>query len=73
MLKDKRIILLKNEENRGALYTKTKGVLNAKGKYVMTLDEYDMYVQEDAFEVLFDEAEKNDLDIVGFSSYSSHF
>ncbi len=38
MIKDKRIILLQNEENRGILYTKTKGVLNAKGKYVTTLD-----------------------------------
>ena len=72
MIKDKRIILLQNEENRGILYTKTKGVLNAKGKYVMTLDEDDIYVQEDVFSTLYEEAEKNNLDILGFASYTSH-
>ena len=38
MNEDKRIKLISNNINRGTLYTKTKGVLNAKGKYVMTLD-----------------------------------
>ena len=47
-----RIILLENGENRGPLYTKTKGVLHAKGKYVMTLDEDDIYCQRDAFSSL---------------------
>ena len=37
MDEDRRIKLLSNGINRGTLYTKTKGVLNAKGKYVMTL------------------------------------
>lgn len=32
-----RIILLKYKINRGILYTKSLGVINAKGKYVMTL------------------------------------
>ena len=68
MVKDKRIIFLQNEENRGALYTKTKGVLNSKGKYVMILDEDDMYVQENAFATLYGEAEKNNLDILGFTT-----
>ena len=38
MKEDKRIKLLTNGINRGTLYTKARGVLNAKGKYVMTLD-----------------------------------
>ena len=38
MIKDPRIILYQNEENKGMLYTKTRGVLHAKGKYVMILD-----------------------------------
>jgi len=61
-----RIILLENGENRGPLYTKTKGVLHSKGKYVMTMDEDDIYVQKDAFSSLYFEAEKNNLDILGF-------
>jgi glycosyltransferase involved in cell wall biosynthesis len=42
MIKDPRIILYQNEENKGMLYTKTRGVLHAKGKYVMILDVDDL-------------------------------
>ena len=66
MIKDPRIILYQNKENRGALYTKTRGVLHAKGKYVMILDMDDLYTQRDAFSTLYLEAEKNNLDILGF-------
>ena len=68
MKEDPRIVFLANTENKGALYTKTKGVLQAKGKYVMTLDVDDLYASEDAFSTLYNEAEKYDLDIVGFGS-----
>ena len=68
MKEDQRIIFLQNKVNKGALFTKTRGILNAKGKYVMTLDEDDIYASNDAFSILYDEAEKNDLDIVGFGS-----
>ena len=67
MIKDPRIILYRNEENKGALYTKTRGVLHAKGKYVMILDVDDIYAQRDAFSTLYQEAEENNLDILGFS------
>ena len=62
MVKDPRIKLYQNDENKGALYTKARGVLNSKGKYVMTLDEDDLYVQRDAFSTLYSEAEENNLD-----------
>ena len=64
MKEDPRIVFLANTENKGALYTKTKGVLQAKGKYVMTLDVDDLYASEDAFSTLYNEAEKYDLDIL---------
>lgn len=67
MIKDPRIILYRNEENKGALYTKTRGILHAKGKYVMILDVDDIYSQRDAFSTLYQEAEENNLDILGFS------
>jgi len=73
MKKDPRIRLYQNEENKGALFTKTKGVLNAKGKYVMTLDEDDIYVQRDAFSTLYSEAEENNLDILGFAILFTRF
>ena len=66
MINEPRIKLYKNNKNRGALYTKTKGVLLAKGKYILILDEDDMYLQRDAFTVLYNEAEKNNLDLIKF-------
>jgi len=68
MERDKRISLYQNKENKGILFTKIKGVSYAKSKYVMVLDEDDMYVQKDAFSTLYMEAEKYNLDIVGFAS-----
>ena len=67
MKEDPRIIFLQNYENKGALYTKTRGVLNSKGKYVLTLDVDDLYCTRNAFTTLYKEAEKNNLDLLGFS------
>ena len=53
LMKDEpRIVLLENGKNKGILYTKTKAILHAKGKYVMTMDEDDIYVQREAFSLL---------------------
>ena len=52
MIKDPRIKLYRNKENKGMLYTKTRGVLHSKGKYVMILDVDDIYAQRDAFSTL---------------------
>ena len=68
MEEDPRIKLLLNGVNRGTLYTKSRGALNAKGKYVMSLDQDNLYTSENAFSILYDEAEKNKLDFLGFSA-----
>ena len=68
MKEDRRIKLLSNGINRGTLYTKTKGVLNAKGKYVMTLDHDDLYSTKYVFDKLYREAERFNLELLGFSS-----
>ena len=68
-----RISFYKNQENKGVLFTKTRGVSLAKGKYVMIIDDDDKYLQKDAFTTLYNEAEKNNLDILGFKSISSKF
>ena len=67
MKTEPRIVLYQNKKNKGALYTKSTGVLLSRGKYVMTMDEDDIYVQKDAFSTLYVEAEKNNLDILGFN------
>ena len=68
ILKDPRISLFMNKENKGNLYTKCKGILKARGKYVMFLDRNDFYTQHNALSTLYEEAERNNLDILGFSS-----
>ena len=40
----------------------------AKGKYIMIIDDDDKYLQRDAFTTLYQEAEKNNLDILGFKT-----
>ena len=71
MKKEPRIVFYQNNENRGMLFTKTKGVLLAKGKYILLLDEDDIFVQRDAFSCLYKEAEKNNLDMLRFNQLFS--
>ena len=66
MKTEPRIVLYENGENKGTLYTKSKGVLNSKGKYVIVMDEDDIFVQRDAFSSIYAEAEKNNLDMLGY-------
>ena len=68
MEEDRRIKLISNGINRGTLYTKTRGVLNAKGKYVMTLDHDNLYSTNYVFSNLYHESEKYNLDLLGFST-----
>ena len=67
MKNDPRILLYKNKENLGTLYSKTKGIMLSKGKYVMILDQDDVFPQKDVFSTLYYEIEKEDLDILGFA------
>ena len=66
MDKDKRIVLYQNNENRGIMYSRRKAILLARGKYILILDVDDFYGQRDAFSVLYQEAETNNLDLLGF-------
>ena len=63
---DSRIKLIKNKRNKGTLYTRSIGALNAKGKYIMTIDNDDLFMR-DIFNICYDEAENNNIDIIEFS------
>ena len=63
---DKRIKLFINKENRGTLYTKSFGITKAKGKFVLVMDQDDIYIDKDLFLNLIQISEKNDLDILQF-------
>ena len=68
MNEDPRIKLINNEKNMGALYSRNIGILSAKGKYVQTLDNDDMFMDSDVFDTIFDEAENGNYDIIGFGA-----
>ena len=70
MKKDLRINLYQNKYTKGTLYSKSIGVTYSKGKYVLVSDQDDLYSQEDAFTTMYYEMEKNNLDILGFSTIS---
>ena len=59
--KDKRIKIIRNNKNRGALYTKSIGILKAKGKFILLLD------SDDLFNICFNEAINENIDIIEFS------
>ena len=63
---DKRIKLIKNKKNKGTLYSRSIGAINANGKYIMTLDNDDLFIYG-IFEKCYEEAEKNNIDIIEFS------
>ena len=65
--KDKRIKLIENKENRRILFSKSLGTLNSKGKYIIEIDQDDMFIRDDAFDILYKESEKYGLDILHFN------
>ena len=63
------ISLYKTEkEKKGILNSKITGILNSKGKYILFLNQNDFFTKSNAFNILYEEVEKNNLDILGFSS-----
>ena len=71
MEEDPRIKLIKNNVNRKILYSKSIGALNANGKYILQLDQDDLFIREDLFDKLFNEAEKYNLDLVQIKDITS--
>ena len=72
MKNDERIKLIENKVNRKILYCKSIGALNSKGKYIIELDQDDMFINNDSFDILYNEAEKNKLDILNFKFFSGN-
>ena len=66
---DPRIKVINNEKNRRILYSKSIGALYANGKYILELDQDDMFISEKAFDIIYNEAEKNKVDILQFRDF----
>ena len=69
---DKRIKVIRNKKNRGALYSKSLGILKASGKYTMLLDSDDLFINEELFDLCFNEGIKNNIDIIEFTGFLSY-
>jgi glycosyltransferase involved in cell wall biosynthesis len=69
---DKRIVYIKNEENRGVFYTRNKGVISARGEYILLVD-IDDYLLNDILLKSYETAKIYDLDIVHFYVLAGDF
>ena len=70
MKNDERIKLIENKVNRKILFCKSIGTLNSIGKYIIELDQDDMFLRDDAFDIIYNEFEKYELDILSFRHFS---
>ena len=67
--KDKRIVLIENKENRKILFSKSIGALKARGKYIIELDQDDMFIKDNTFQIIYNESERNKADFTKFKAF----
>ena len=73
--KDRRIVFLKNEENRGPFYSRNKGALFARGEYIQFIDSDDIFLN-DIFRKAYYTAKTKNIDIVQYrllKNTNNHF
>jgi len=63
---DKRILLVINEKNKGILYSKSLGVKISRGKYVIVLDQDDIFLSKNLLSIIYKKAEDFNLDILQY-------
>ena len=69
MRKDKRIVLIQHEINKGTLISRNDGALNAKGEYIFFVDPDDM-ILENSLELLYNATLKYpDVDVIQFRAF----
>ena len=66
---DKRIILLKNNKNKGTFISRNVGVLKARGKYIILPDPDDI-LYKNILRLCYNFAEKYDFDMLRFTMYT---
>lgn len=74
-INDKRIKFIQNNKNMGTLYSRCIGALLSQGSYILSLDNDDLFFDEDVFDFLYKKIKNDDLDIVSFRalSFSNYF
>ena len=64
---DKRIKLIKNKINKGALYSRIQGAIHSKGEYIIFIDSDDLVLRNGIYNS-YNYIKKNDLSIIQFNS-----
>ena len=67
-MEDSRILIINNNRNMGALYSRSIGALSSKGSYIFALDNDDMFFDMDIFDSIYKISKKENFDIIGFKS-----
>ena len=68
-LNDKRIRIINNKKNMGTLYSRSIGVLSAKGENILCLDNDDIFYNEHLFQNILKIKENCNCEIVEFKSF----
>ena len=63
---DQRIKVIYNHKNMGTLYSRSIAALIAKGKYIFSLDNDDLYFDEDLLDIIYKRAKKEKIDVIEF-------
>ena len=66
-----KVRIIKNKKNMGVLYSRSIGVLSAKGKYLFTLDNDDLFLNNNIFDFTSKIADEGKFDIVEFKAISN--
>ena len=66
---DSRIKIINNENNKGTLYSRNIGIMASNGKYIMNLDNDDLFMDQTVFDITYNEAEKGNFDIIEFYAW----
>ena len=69
MEEDPRIRLIQNFRHRKILYSKSIAALNCNGEFILELDQDDMFIREDLFEIIYNESKRSNLDLLQFRDF----
>ena len=69
---DPRIKIINNKKNSGTLYSRNVGILSSKGKFIMNLDNDDLFLDSEVFDDIYKEMNNTNFDIIGFNELEAH-
>ena len=63
------IKLIKNKKKKGNVNSISKGIMISRGKYIMILNQNCFFLNNNFFQIIYEEIEKEDVDILEFNLY----